>query len=110
LELNWINLEKRKVFQCGPNYVMVLGLEFCVDALCFGSNMHVECVALCISFPKCPISSKSEFGAKRYSCFSAQDSGSGPGPDPRSGPCHLGPVLGSRPCHLGPNHVIWVWF
>jgi hypothetical protein len=43
---------------------MVLGWEFYVDPLCFGINMHVGCLALCISFPKCPRSSKSEFGAK----------------------------------------------
>jgi hypothetical protein len=33
---------------------MVLGWEFFVDPLCFGTNMHVGCVALYISFPKCP--------------------------------------------------------
>jgi hypothetical protein len=80
---------------------MVLGWELYVDPLCFGINMHVGCVALCISFPKCLRSSKSEFGAKSYSRFSAQDSGSGLGSVLGSGPCHLGPVLGSRPCHLG---------
>jgi hypothetical protein len=46
---------------------MVLALELCVDPLCFGSNMHMGCVALCISFPKCPRSSKLDFGAKTYS-------------------------------------------
>jgi hypothetical protein len=46
---------------------MVLGLEFYVDPLCFRSNMHVGCVALCISFLKCLRSSKSDFGAKSYS-------------------------------------------
>jgi hypothetical protein len=50
---------------------MTLGLEFCVDPFCFGSNIHVGCVALCISFPKYPRSSKSEFGAKSYRRFSA---------------------------------------
>ena len=80
---------------------MVLGLEFCIDPLYFRSNMHVRCVALCISFPKCPRSSKSEFGAKSYCCFSAQDSDSGPGLGLGSGPCHLGLVLGSRPYFLG---------
>jgi hypothetical protein len=46
--------------------MMVLGLEFCVDPLCFGSNMHMGCVALCISFSKYPRSSKLDFGAKSY--------------------------------------------
>ena len=32
----------KKVFRCAPNYLMVLGLELCVDPLCFGSNMHVR--------------------------------------------------------------------
>jgi hypothetical protein len=71
LKLNWINFEKRKkVFQCTLNYRMVLGLEFCIDSLCFGSNMQVGCVALWVSFLKCPRSSKSDFRAKSYSCFS----------------------------------------
>ena len=77
--------------------LMVLGWEFCIDPLCFGPNMHLVCVALCISFPKCPTSSKSEFGANSYSHFSAQDTGSGPSQD-----------LGSRLCHLGPDHVTLV--
>ena len=38
--------EERKVFRCAPNFVMVLGLEFYIDPLCFRSNMHVGCVAL----------------------------------------------------------------
>ena len=63
--------------------------------------MHVGCVALYIRFPKCRRSSKSEFGAKNYSCFSTQDSSSGPGLDLGSEPCSLGPVVGSRPCFLG---------
>ena len=56
---------------------MVLGLEFCVDPLFFVSNMHMVCVALYISFPKCPRSSKSEFGAKRYGHFSVDHSVTG---------------------------------
>ena len=56
---------------------MVLDLEFYIDPLCFGSNMHVGCVALYISFPKCLRSSKSEFGAKTYSRFSAERSVTG---------------------------------
>ena len=66
--------EERKVFRCTPNYRMVLGLEYCFDPLWFGSSMHVGCVALWVSFPKCPRSSKSEFGAKSYSRFSAERS------------------------------------
>ena len=38
--------EERKVFWCALNYVMALGLEFCIDPLCFGSNMQVGCVSL----------------------------------------------------------------
>ena len=46
LELNWINLEKIEVFWCTLNYVMVLGLEFYIDPLCFGSNMLAGWLAL----------------------------------------------------------------
>jgi len=46
LELNWINLEKREVLQCTPNYRIAHDLKFCIDPLCFGSNMQVGCVAL----------------------------------------------------------------
>ena len=38
--------EERKVFWCALNYVMALGLEFCIDPLCFGSNMQVGCSPL----------------------------------------------------------------
>ena len=38
--------EERKVIRCAPNFVMVLGLEFYINPLCFGSNMQVGCVAL----------------------------------------------------------------
>ena len=68
---------KENIFRCALNYMIVLGLEFCVDPLCFGRNMHVGCVALCINFPKCLRSSKSEFGAKSYSCFCAKRSVTG---------------------------------
>ena len=61
--------EEKKVFRCTVNYGMVLGLEFYIDPLCFGSNMQVGCVALWVNFSKCPKSLKSEFGAKRYSRF-----------------------------------------
>jgi hypothetical protein len=53
---------------------MVLKLEFYVDPLFFGSNMHVGCVALCISFPKYLRSSKPDFGAKSYSHSSDEHS------------------------------------
>ena len=66
--------EEKNVFRCTPNYRMVLGLEYCFDPLWFGSSMHVWCVALWVSFPKYPRSSKSEFGAKSYSHFSAERS------------------------------------
>ena len=77
LGLNWINLEKREVFQCTLNYRMALDLEFYIDPLCFGSNMQVGCVSLLVSFPKCPRSSNSEFGAKSYNCFSIERSVTG---------------------------------
>jgi hypothetical protein len=64
--------EEKTVFWCTSNYMMAFGLEFCMDPLCFGSNMQVGCVALWVSFPKCPRSSKLEFGAKSYSRFSAK--------------------------------------
>ena len=38
--------EGKKVFRCASNYMMVLRLEFCIDPLCFRSNMQVGCVAL----------------------------------------------------------------
>jgi hypothetical protein len=56
---------------------MALGLEFYIDPLCFGSIMLVGCIALLISFPKCPGSSKSEFRAKRYGHFSDDHSMTG---------------------------------
>jgi hypothetical protein len=56
---------------------MALGLEFCIDPLCFGSNMYVGCVALCISFLKCLRSSKSDFGAKSYGRSSERTSMTG---------------------------------
>ena len=31
--------EERKVFRCALNYVIGLGLEFCVDPLRYGSNV-----------------------------------------------------------------------
>ena len=34
--------EEKKVFWCALNFMMALGLELCVDPLCFGSNMHVR--------------------------------------------------------------------
>jgi hypothetical protein len=50
---------------------VALGLELCVDTFCFGSNIHVGCVVLYISFPKYPRSSQSKFRAKSYRRFSA---------------------------------------
>ena len=38
--------EEREVFWCTPNYRMALDLEFCIDPLCFGSDMQVGCVSL----------------------------------------------------------------
>jgi hypothetical protein len=67
----------KKVFWCALNYMLALGLEFYVDPLCFGSNMHVECVALYIRFLKYPRSSKSDFGAKSYSRSSDEHSVTG---------------------------------
>jgi hypothetical protein len=69
--------EEKKVFWCTLNYRMVLGLEFCIYSLCFGSNMQVGCVALWISFSKCPRSLKSEFEAKSYNHFSVERSVTG---------------------------------
>jgi hypothetical protein len=46
------HLQRRRSWRCfGENLshkrgVMALGLEFCIDPLCFGSNIHVGCVAL----------------------------------------------------------------
>jgi hypothetical protein len=31
--------EEKMVFWCTSNYKMALRLEFCIDLLCFGSNM-----------------------------------------------------------------------
>ena len=38
--------EERKAFQCFPDTRMALGVEYCFDTLCFGSSIHVGCVAL----------------------------------------------------------------
>jgi hypothetical protein len=38
--------EEKMIFWCTPNYRMALGLEFCIDPLCFGSNKQLCCVAL----------------------------------------------------------------
>ena len=38
--------EERKVFRCSPDIRMALGVEYCFDPLCFGSSIHVGCVAL----------------------------------------------------------------
>ena len=39
-------LGEERGFLCTLNYRMALDLEFCIDPLCFGSNMQVGCVAL----------------------------------------------------------------
>ena len=69
--------EEKNGFWCALNYLMALRLEFYVDPLCYGSNLYVGCVALCISFPKYPRSSKSDFGAKSYGHFSGEHSVTG---------------------------------
>ena len=47
LELMLINLgEERKGFRCSPDIRMALGVEYCFDPLCFGSNIQVGCVPL----------------------------------------------------------------
>ena len=38
--------EAKKVFRCSPDIRMALGVEYCFDPLCFGSNIQVGCVAL----------------------------------------------------------------
>ena len=38
--------EERKVFRCSPDTRMALGVEYYFDPLCFGSSIHVSCVAL----------------------------------------------------------------
>ena len=38
--------EERKVFWCSPDTRMTLGLEYFFDPVCFGSSIHVGCVAL----------------------------------------------------------------
>jgi hypothetical protein len=60
---------------------MVLDLEYYFDPLWFRSSMHVGCVALYISFPKYPRSSKSKFGAKKYGHFSGDSQWPDDGPD-----------------------------
>jgi hypothetical protein len=38
--------EERKAFWYSPNIRMALGVEYCFNPLCFGSNIHVSCVVL----------------------------------------------------------------
>ena len=38
--------EARKVFRFSPEIRLSLGVEYCFDPLCFGSNIQLGCVAL----------------------------------------------------------------
>ena len=38
--------EARNVFRCSPETSLTLGVEYCFDLLCFGSNIQLGCVAL----------------------------------------------------------------
>ena len=38
--------EARKTFWCSLETGLALGVEYCFDPLCFGSSIHVGCVAL----------------------------------------------------------------
>ena len=38
--------EESKVFRYSPDTRMALGVEYCFDPLCFGSSIHLSCVAL----------------------------------------------------------------
>jgi hypothetical protein len=64
--------EGRKIFRCSPDTIMAFGVEYCFDTLWLGLSFHMGCVALWVSFPKCPRSSKSEFGAKSYHHFTEE--------------------------------------
>jgi hypothetical protein len=71
VEVDYVQLgEERKVFQCSTDTRMVLGVKYYFDLLWIGSSVFVGCVALWVSFSKCPRSLKSEFRAKRYDRFS----------------------------------------
>ena len=38
--------EGRKAFWCSPDTRLALGVEYCFDPLCFGSNIQLGCVVL----------------------------------------------------------------
>ena len=38
--------EARKVFRCSPKTRLALGVKYCFDTLCFGSNIQLSCVVL----------------------------------------------------------------
>ena len=38
--------EAKKVFRCSPETRLSLGVEYCFDPLCFGSNIQLGCVVL----------------------------------------------------------------
>ena len=38
--------EAIKVFRCSPETRLALGVEYCFDLLCFGSNIQLGCVSL----------------------------------------------------------------
>ena len=38
--------EAIKVFRCSPKTRLALGVEYCFDPLCFGSNIQLGCVVL----------------------------------------------------------------
>ena len=38
--------EERNAFRCSSDTRMALGVEYYFDPLCFGSSIHVSCVAL----------------------------------------------------------------
>ena len=38
--------EARKVFWCSPDTRLALGVEYCFDPLCSGSNIQFSCVVL----------------------------------------------------------------
>jgi len=57
---------EREVFRCSLDIRMALGLKYYFDPLWLGSSIHMVCVALWVSFPKCPRSSNLEFGARSW--------------------------------------------
>jgi hypothetical protein len=103
--------EGRKVFQFSLDTRMTLGVEYCFDPLWLGLSVHMGCVSLWVSFPKCPRSSKSEFGVKSYRRFTEEWSVTGlvigrvrsaPGrPVSASGQCFSHAKVTERCCESG---------